>query len=283
MAHLIQIRQRIKAIETIKKITHAMRLISMSAHSHLKKNDAPLAIYTNTLHKLLDTASQCVPHWKNEILYPSETLAPKTLIIVVGSSKGLCGDFNSSLFRFFMRWQQQHPPINPSYIVIGKKAIDHAKLSNITPLTTITHITLQSLPSTAKSITQEILHARPHYTQVILISNKMKSFFSRKPQAQTLIPLDTLENSSNSPHALPDYIWEQDPTRILDALAYQTLEATIYQLLFQSLLAEQSARFISMDSSTRNAETILEETRLLYNKLRQTKITTELSELTGNF
>lgn len=280
MAQLIQIRQRIKAIETIKKITHAMRLISMSAHSHLKKNDAPLAIYTNTLHKLLDNVTQCVPQWQNTVLYPLPTATPKTLIILVGSSKGLCGDFNSSLFRFFNRWQEQQPPINPSYIIIGKKAIDHAKLTNITPLAVMPQITLQSLSSLSTTIMHEILKTDGQYTQVILVGNKMKSFFTRKPQANTLIPFTTAETSTPN-HAMPEYMWEQDPATILDALAYQALEATIYQLLFQSLLSEQAARFLSMDSSTRNAETILEETRLLYNKLRQTKITTELSELTG--
>jgi F-type H+-transporting ATPase subunit gamma len=70
---------------------------------------------------------------------------------------------------------------------------------------------------------------------------------------------------------------------VLDILALQLCEITIQHILFESLLAEQAARFISMDSSTRNAETILEETILWYNKLRQAKITKELTELIGSF
>lgn len=78
-------------------------------------------------------------------------------------------------------------------------------------------------------------------------------------------------------------MWEHTPHEVLDILALQALEVTIQHLLFESLLAEQAARFISMDSSTRNAEKILEETILWYNKLRQAKITRELTELTGSF
>jgi F-type H+-transporting ATPase subunit gamma len=69
---------------------------------------------------------------------------------------------------------------------------------------------------------------------------------------------------------------------ILDILVKQSIRAQCEFLLFQSLMAENAARFISMDSSTRNAEQLLETTRLAYNKLRQAKITKEISELTGS-
>jgi F-type H+-transporting ATPase subunit gamma len=79
------------------------------------------------------------------------------------------------------------------------------------------------------------------------------------------------------------YTWEQNPSDILDDLALQYLTATMYRLLFQSLLAEQAARFISMDNATRNAKQLLEDTQLQYNKLRQAKITRELTELSASF
>ena len=65
-------------------------------------------------------------------------------------------------------------------------------------------------------------------------------------------------------------------------MARSTIESELHYLLFESLLAEHAARFISMDTATRNAQTLLEETQLQYNKLRQAKITKELTELVSN-
>ena len=79
--------------------------------------------------------------------------------------------------------------------------------------------------------------------------------------------LKNLINSTN------DFIWEHEPTELLNHIANQYLEAQIQNLLFQSLYAEQAARFVSMDNATRNAENLLESTTLTYNKLRQAKIT----------
>ena len=80
-----------------------------------------------------------------------------------------------------------------------------------------------------------------------------------------------------------DYIWEQNPEELLTMITQQCVQATVHTLLFHSLLSEQAARFLSMDSSTRSAEGLLEQNKLQYNKLRQAKITKELTELTGGF
>ena len=83
--------------------------------------------------------------------------------------------------------------------------------------------------------------------------------------------------------ALEEYEWEQPTNEMLDLLVHQYLETALYEACFQSLLSEQAARFLSMDSSTRNAESLLESTKLQYNKVRQTKITKEVTELSGSF
>jgi len=99
--------------------------------------------------------------------------------------------------------------------------------------------------------------------------------------AITLVPTQRSQVSGTlAPHE--GYYWEQEPAEVLNSLVITYLEARIEQLLFQSLLAEHAARFVSMDSSTRNAKNLLDATKLQYNKLRQAKITKELTELTGS-
>jgi F-type H+-transporting ATPase subunit gamma len=86
---------------------------------------------------------------------------------------------------------------------------------------------------------------------------------------------------TNSPTII-EYLWDQAPTDILNQLSQQVLVAQIQYILFESLIAEQAARFISMDNSTKNANDLLETTKLQYNKLRQAKITRELIELSSS-
>ena len=82
MAKLIQLRQRIKAIETIKKITHAMRLIAMSTHSHLKSLQDPLSTYTHTLDTIFAELSAITPTWHHPIIHPPAHKDGKTLFII---------------------------------------------------------------------------------------------------------------------------------------------------------------------------------------------------------
>lgn len=281
MAQLIQIRQRIKAIETIKKITHAMRLIAMSSHTRLKGLQKPLKNYQQALASLFNTVKLAHPQWYNPLFKPAQDTG-KTLIILIGSQKGLCGNFNSSLFYSFDDELPQLLKKNPVFIAVGKKAIDHLiQKKGITPLIQYKNMNAGTIAGMARAIINLISNTQPYYESVIVFSNHLKTFFIQKPETMVLIPFTM---SETMPLASPEeYQWEQPAEEILNDLAQQLLVAHLEYLLFESLLAEQAARFISMDSSTRNANNLLDETKLTYNKLRQANITKELSELTGSF
>jgi len=283
MAQLIQMRQRIAAIKAIKKITHAMRLISMSTHSRLKGKEAPLSSYISHIKNLFYSIKAQTPTWQNNLVYPTEPLSKNPLIIIIGSQKGLCGNFNSALFKLFeLRSKQQNFP-EVSYIVVGKKAVDYLNQRKpkklVAAYPTFSSATLSAISS---AITDEIMSKDRGYTNVIFFSNKLKTFFVQKPKTFQLIPFaDSLKESGQEQSQ--EFDWELEPSIVLDALAHQYAQSMIQEILFQSLLAEQAARFLSMDSSTRNATDLLDATQLQYNKLRQAKITKELTELTGSF
>ncbi|HRN77620.1 MAG TPA: FoF1 ATP synthase subunit gamma [Candidatus Dependentiae bacterium] len=281
MSKLVHMRQRIKAIETIKKITHAMRLISMSTHSRLKNKQEPMTQYIEHIKTLFERIHTIVPEWHNQLLNPSPQTPTKNLIILIGSQKGLCGNFNSSLFNFFNR--SNSPYIHPyDIIVIGKKAVDFIQeVTNGNLIATYPTFGLRNLFTLSQALVDTIIHAPQPYTSVIMVSNKLQGFFVQKPHDTQLIPF-TLDHDMKQ-SSTEEYIWEQNATEILDVIAQQYLEAYIQFTLFQSLYAEYAARFLSMDNSTRNANNLLELTKLEYNKLRQARITQELTELTGSF
>src|SRR5271155_2798256 len=123
MAQLTQLKHRIKAIETIKKITHAMRLISISNHARLKNKEAALSEYTHSLNTLYHAIKKEVPAWHHPSLNPAPNGESRPLIIIIGSEKGLCGSFNTMLFQFLratLRTYKQKPDV----LIVGKKTLD---------------------------------------------------------------------------------------------------------------------------------------------------------------
>lgn len=275
MSQLIYLRQRIKAIETIKKITHAMRLISMSAHTRMRQQDDALKAYINASSNLLKRIKYALPTWKNPLIEPSSQPQSRPLLILIGSQKGLCGNFNSSLLNFFFNNYKNLNAID--IIVVGKKMIDLVTDKNIKISSQYSDLHITTLTTIAQEIVKFILAKEP--SSVSLVSNQLKSFFVQKPHITHLIPF---EEQIEELKPAEDYHWEQAPQEVLDNLLQQVIESQIQYILFQSLYAEQAARFLSMDNSTRNAQNLLDQTKLQYNKLRQAKITKELTELTGS-
>ncbi len=283
MSKLIQMRNRIQTIETIRKVTDVMRIISMSAHSRLKVKQEPLSEYLNTLKNLLAKVQRATPTWKHERLMPTENNR-NPLIIIIGSQKGLCGGFNTQLSKILNDYISHNPSAHYRFSAVGKKPIEY--LINNHPdklVCSFPVITSRNFLTIAQELTDMVMTATPAYTSVIIISNVFKNFFTQKATITQLIPFDPTHINT---HAIPPtegYMWDETPSTILDKLAIQYIEAQFQHLIFQSLLSEHAARFLSMDNSTRNANTLLTDTKLEYNKIRQAKITTEITELTGNF
>jgi len=285
MAQLIQMRQRIKAIETIKKITHAMRLISMSMHSRLRNRAPHIEEYQKEINELFEKVSRSTSSWKSPIMHPETTTNAQSLLILVASEKGLCGNFNSNLFKFFEQSIPEQKLNNVSIITVGKNAINYTKKRNFKNiLKTFEPFSSARLDFVAGSIIDIIQNAEKPFSSVTVVANTLKSFFVQQPHSTTLIPFEksTTEQTPSTRTREP-YSWEQEPHEILEDLAVQFLTARMYHLLFQSILSEQASRFISMDNATRNAKQLLEDTQLRYNKLRQAKITSELTELSASF
>jgi F-type H+-transporting ATPase subunit gamma len=282
MSELVIMRQRMKAIGTIKKVTHAMRLISMSSHAQLKKKKAFLEEYKDALIAIISDILQSHSDWTNSILWPNQK-DYRPIIIIVGSQKGLCGNFNTNLFNYI---EKKIALINRNElhsIIVGKKAVDYVSEQNFgTIAIEFSEFTQGKLLSIAVKIADHIWHARKPYSSVTLYYNTSKTFFAQMPAIFELIPFKEHKALNKKINTHEAYRWEQDPNDILNALSHRFMQSIIQEILFQSLIAEQAARFIAMDSSTRNASNLLDSMRLDYNKLRQAKITRELTDLVAS-
>lgn len=281
MSKLVQMRQRIKAVETIKKITHAMRLISMSTHSRLRNKKAVLEEYKNELAALL-----------NKIIISKDLQTKdfgknkdnqKKLIILVGSQKGLCGVFNNHLFSFFEQEIKKMDTDTFDFISIGKKAVDFLSDDFGSVIMHFNEFSFKTLPRITKTIVDFILSEKNFYSQVTVFSNWPKTFFAQKSQATPIFPFNIKKEEQPQKETAEEFLWEQPKEKLIEYLKKRHIYLELYTLLLQSLIAEQAARFVAMDSSTRNAKNVLEEMLLVYNKTRQANITRELTDLAGSF
>lgn len=271
MPQLIKLRQRIKLIGTIQKITQAMRLVSMSVHSRLNNQ----LIYLKSYQSELNRTFLALQHANNANL---KTTIDKKLIILIGSQKGLCGAFNQEVLNKYNTIHQNDS--TTELIVIGKKLIDTVQQKY-----TINRRIPKLTPTVLSEISTKIftyITQQKNFSEVICISNQSKSFFAHTTKITQIIPLPTT-TLANSPSDLDPYIWEQSEAEIYQLLIANQIKLNIYCTLFDSLIAEYSARFRSMDNAARNARTLLEAAERQYSKLRQAKITGELVELSAIF
>ncbi len=266
-------KQRIKTVETIKKVTHAMRLISMSSHTRLLDKRKHLAQYKKTFEELWSSVHYALPQEAPALL----TEEPKDLCILIGSQKGLCGTFNSSLYKFF---EHNVPKVPKSMhiIAIGNFAAEYFKRHHVTPIASYTTFSVQHFIMVAHAVTDLIMKDPTKYRTVTAYSNMEKTFFVQLPKKTVVYPFSSphLESAPQT-----SYLFEQSPELLHDTISRLLVSVSLQSLFFESLLSEQAARFISMDTSTRNADNLITSMKLGYNKVRQATITRELSELSA--
>jgi F-type H+-transporting ATPase subunit gamma len=283
VSQLTPLKRKIKSIQTTQKITHAVRLISMSFYSKLEKQNVFLQDYKNSICDVFTQLVVSFPEWKNPVLFPEDILDSSPLFVIISSSKGLCGSFNSNLFRYFERafFVEKHQ--KATFITIGQKATNFIKEKNAENiLQSYEELTLSNFDSIAAKLVSLINDTQGNYSSVSFFSNYLKNFFVQRPQKSTLTPVSLGKVKNNDNMFDGDLIWEQSPKEILDYLAFEYLRSSILNILFQSMISENAARFLAMDSSTTNAEKILEKLTLQFNKTRQALITKEVAELSAN-
>ncbi len=287
MSQLVQLRQKIRSIQTTKKITHAVRLISMSLYGKLEKINRPLETYTDQVKKVfLETLTQAPESWHSDLLFPADALNSRPLYIIIGTSKGLCGGLNSNLFRFAETSIKNESHQTPAFIAIGLKAIAFVKEKDWGDLVcSYGELNSNNFLAIADDIIGRIADASLPYSSVTFCHNIAKSFFTQMPRKTILIPVqhDLFASNEKVLDQSDDLIWEQDKEAILDYLAVSYVRCAITQLLFEALRAEHAARFLAMENSSNNAEKYLERLTLQFNKLRQALITREVSELSASF
>ncbi len=266
MSQLITIADRIKVITNIQKTAHAMQLISMSTLSRVGNKKKALQIYTQQLEILIKELGLT--------LVPG--LIKKPLYLIIGSQKGFCGNFNITLFNFIKELQKKESQTF-SCVALGPYAYDFCKTQKMNVLHNKIIFSLANLVEKTDMIFNILSQLKRDYDSVVILSSYNTSIFLQRPE-KTILPLYYNSSSKFTEQA---FELEQPISEIVEYIGNLILKNNIFHSLLESLRAENSARALSMDNSTRNAKNLLTEMKLKYNKVRQAKVTKELTELSS--
>src|SRR5699024_947035 len=207
----------------------------------------------------------------------------KTAYFVITSDRGLAGAFNSGILREVYRTIQEKHQSTDEYAVItvGRMGNDFFKKRNIPILNEITGLSDQPSFADIKDLTAETvqLFIDEEIDELVICYNHFISAISQEITTKKLLPLTDIENDSSG--ATSTYEYEPNQSDILDVLLPQYAESLIFGALLDSKASEHASRMTAMKSATDNADDLIDDLSLSFNRARQAAITQEITEIIG--
>ncbi len=287
MKNLKQLRLRIKVIADIKKTTKAMQLIAASKLQHLKIALEPSDMSSLSSYDALETCLTLYKYFEiqpktyieNLLLDSYNNIPEKKLILLIATDQGLCGTYNNNLFKFInskLRLPNDNLKDNFELFTYGKKAEEFAlrSFNNIAQEHFLSDS--KNLCINTKELSEKLLNKfiSGNFTEIIVYSNCFKNMLIQECKEESLIKkLHNLYNFSRV-----NFIYEG--TNLLDKAFKNYITSTLYHNLLFAKAGEESARVISMDSASKNADKMIDQLTLNMNRARQSIVTRELIEIT---
>ena len=286
MPNLKELKNRIASVKSTKKITSAMKMVAASKLRRAQELAESSRVYADSLAFILSSLAGKTTNNSDlpEILTGREN--PKTTLLVVNSSdRGLCGGFNSNLFRNAKNWiaQQQAQGKSVKLMTVGKKAASFYRRSEIDVIAGFDDLASNDRQlQVAEEVKNKIveLFENKEVDEVFILFNKFISAISQEPSYQSIIPMTTEESvqeETQTNNAVFEF--EPDKNELLEYLVPRNFLTQIYRSILESAASEHAARMTSMDNATRNAGDMIDRLTLTYNRTRQAFITKELIEI----
>ena len=268
-----RIKKRIKSVSSSYKITSAMKLVSTVKLKKWKNKMLANKDYALRIDEIAQTVFSSIEKSKNPFF--QERKADKNLYIVLSSSLGLCGAYNNNIFRV----ADAKIKDNDDAIILGNKAISHYKDGAFHHIETFKDYSGVSNESTINAIIEYIKteYVKGTYQEIHIIYTSYKNSLVFHPVDYTLLPLKVeVENQDPYPP-----IMEPNQESLIDVLVPIYLKNSVYAKFLESEVCEQAARSNAMENATKNAEELLENLQIEFNKARQGAITQEITEIVG--
>jgi F-type H+-transporting ATPase subunit gamma len=278
MPSLIDIRRRIRSVKNTQQITKAMKMVSAAKLRRAQDRVIAARPYASALRKVIANVAAAGAGDDRVAANPLLAQRPekRALLILVTADKGLAGAFNTNLIKAAVRFPAEHGGAGMTLELIGRKGRDFfrkrsAKISG-------DQIGLAAKPQFEETAAiarraMEMFRSE-EIDAVYLLYNEFKSIMTQRVTLTRVLPVEM-----KAEQAAVDYIFEQSPGVMLEALLPRYVEMEIYRALLESTAAEHAARMTAMDAATSNAGDVIDTLTLNMNRVRQASITKEIIEV----
>jgi F-type H+-transporting ATPase subunit gamma len=299
-----EIKTKIKSTQNMRKVTRALEMVSASKirkAQDLMKASRP---YARAMRKVIAHVAQASTDFSHPFLQEREKVA-RVAYVVITTDRGLCGGLNSNLFRRMLpairEWQDKGVEVD--VVAIGQKAMQFfRRIKGVNLIGSASHLgerpKLESLVGVIKVVLDAYMEGK--LDRVFLAYNDFVNTMTQKPSVHALLPLPVVaeemvavagESAPSPDYPVAglkleqkhdwDYIYEPDAATVLEHVLGRYIESVVYQGVLENLASEHAARMVAMKSASDNANKVIGELTLIYNKARQAAITQEISEIVG--
>lgn len=289
------VKLRIKSVQSTMQITKAMELVASSKLRRAKERSEKCRPYFDELYSTLVNIANSNTDFSS--IYAKDNVNEKVCYVVIAGDRGLAGGYNSNLFKCF---EADAKGKAYSVLPIGKKAVEYFKRKNAEILTEafgeIAPIAVADSFAISNLICEE--YKKGSFGCVSLVYTEFINILSQVPHTVATLPLADIKHGKagkgKSSAAAADesgekpaggvkniILYEPDSTEVFNTIVPEYLAGVIYGAICDSVASEQAARRTAMDAATSNAEEMIEQLNLHYNRARQASITQEITEIVG--
>ncbi len=270
------IRRRITASRNIRQITRAMQFVAASKLRRAQESTLAARPYSELIDEILADLAAVLRGDEHPLLSRREH--GKRLIVLITSDRGLAGPLNTNIVRFAAKEIVDHPG-DLELVSVGRKGRDAMRRARV-PI--VAHFpgfgdraTFDEILPLARLVTDEYEYGT--YNQVDIIFTRFVSTLVQRADMVQLLPIKASADTRGIPGA--QFIFEPAPAEVLQELLPRYIGARLYQTALESCASFFSSQMVAMKNATENADELIDDLTLSYNKARQANITRELIEI----
>jgi len=277
-----EIRVKIRSVQNTRKITKAMEMVAASKMRKAQERMRMARPYGEKIRTVAAHISHANPEYRHPFLVARETVK-RVGLIVVTTDKGLCGALNTNILRMvlnqYKQWQAEGEEVD--VCCLGNKGLAFMQRLGA-------HIVSQAVQLGDRPQLDRLIGAvkgmldgytQDRFDRLLIAYTRFINTMKQEPVIEQLLPLSG--ERLGAPETVWDYIYEPEARSVLDQVMTRYIEAIIYQAVAENMASEQSARMVAMKAASDNAEKLIDELTLIYNKNRQAGITKEIAEIVG--
>ena len=283
MAGEKEIRNKIRSVKNMQKITSAMEKVAASKIRKAQKQMEASRPYAERIRRVIGHLSHANPDFRHPFLIERDIR--RVGFIIISTDRGLCGGLNVNLFKSVIgeiaAWREQN--VDVDLALVGAKGVQFFRRLGGNVLGTATHLGDRPQVNDLIGAIKIMLNAYEEgkIDRLFLLHNIYVSAMSQKPTVTTLLPVSEIKQDEEELQEHWDYIYEPEAGELLEDFLMRYIESQVYRGAVENFACEMAAKMVAMKSATDNAGEIIDKLQLDYNKARQAAITQEISEIVG--